>query len=44
MCFDEKGRNMKKAALVADITLLPTGCSGAIKVVNPKALSEMWRS
>jgi hypothetical protein len=28
--FDEKGRNMDKATLVADITHLPTGYSGAI--------------
>jgi hypothetical protein len=32
--FDEKGRNMNKAALVADISPLPTGYSGTIKVVN----------
>lgn len=32
MYFDEKGRNMNKAALVADITPLPTGYSGSIKV------------
>src|SRR3979411_519049 len=35
MYFDEKGRNMNKAALVADISPLPTGYSGTIKVVNP---------
>jgi hypothetical protein len=34
MFFDEKGRNMNKAALVADITPLPAGYSGSIKVVN----------
>jgi hypothetical protein len=34
MYFDEKGRNMNKAALIADITPLPTGYSGTIKVVN----------
>ncbi len=34
MYFDEKGRNMNKAALVADITPLPTGYSGSLKVVN----------
>jgi hypothetical protein len=33
--FDEKGRNMTKAQLVADITPLPKGYSGAIKVVRP---------
>jgi len=32
MFFDEKGRNMNKAALVADITPLPTGYSGSIKI------------
>jgi hypothetical protein len=30
--FDEKGRNMNKAALVADITPLPPGYSGQIKI------------
>jgi hypothetical protein len=30
--FDEKGRNMDKAALVADVTPLPAGYSGSIKV------------
>ncbi len=30
--FDEKGRNMDKAALVADIAPLPTGYSGQIKI------------
>jgi hypothetical protein len=32
MYFDEKGRNMNKAALVADITPLPAGYSGSIKI------------
>jgi uncharacterized protein DUF4440/uncharacterized protein DUF3471 len=32
MYFDEKGRNMNKAALVADITPLPAGYSGNIKI------------
>jgi hypothetical protein len=32
MYFDEKGRSMNKAALVADITPLPTGYSGSIKM------------
>ena len=40
MYFDEKGRNMNKAALVADITPLPTGYSGSIKVVNAKSHIE----
>jgi hypothetical protein len=32
MYFDEKGRNMNKAPLVADITPLPAGYSGSIKI------------
>jgi Domain of unknown function (DUF4440) len=32
MYFDEKGRNMDKSALVADVTPLPTGYSGSIKM------------
>lgn len=35
---DEKGRTLNKSALVADITPLPQGYSGTIKVVNPKSL------
>ncbi len=35
--FDEKGRNMTKAQLVADIHPLPKGYSGSIKVVNAKS-------
>lgn len=35
--FDEKGRNLDKAALVADIKPLPTGYSGSIKVVRPQS-------
>jgi hypothetical protein len=35
---DEKGRTLDKAALVADITAMPAGYSGKIKVVNPKSL------
>jgi hypothetical protein len=38
MYFDEKGRNMDKAALVADVTPLPSGYSGTIKVVNPHSV------
>ena len=34
---DEKGRNMDKAALVKDITPLPAGYSGTIKVVKPQS-------
>jgi len=37
MYFDEKGRSMDKAALVADITPLPKGYSGNIKVVKPQS-------
>ena len=40
MYFDEKGRNMNKAALVADVTPLPTGYSGTIKVVKPQSHIE----
>lgn len=38
--FDEKGRNMNQEALVADITPLPTGDSGTIKVVKPQSHIE----
>src|SRR5262245_28168936 len=37
MFSDEKGRNMNKAALVNDITPLPPGYSGTIKVVRPQS-------
>lgn len=37
MFFDEKGRNMDKAALVKDIQPLPKGYSGTIKLVHPKS-------
>ena len=37
MYFDEKGRAMDKAALVKDVTPLPPGYSGSIKIVNPKS-------
>jgi len=37
MMFDEKGRSMDKAALVADVTPLPKGYSGTIKVTNPQS-------
>ena len=37
MYFDEKGRSMDKAALVKDVTPLPPGYSGTIKVVNPRS-------
>jgi hypothetical protein len=33
--FDEKGRSMDKAALVADVTPLPAGYSGTIQLANP---------
>lgn len=35
--FDERGRNMNKVALVADIEPLPPGYSGMIVVRNPKS-------
>jgi len=38
MFFDEKGRSMDKAALVADVTPMDKGYSGSIKVVNPKSI------
>jgi hypothetical protein len=34
---DEKGRTLDKAKLVADITPLPTGYSGAIKIEKPES-------
>ncbi|HEX4488276.1 MAG TPA: DUF4440 domain-containing protein [Terriglobales bacterium] len=34
MYFDEKGHGMNKAALLADLSPMPNGYSGAIKVVN----------
>jgi Domain of unknown function (DUF4440)/Domain of unknown function (DUF3471) len=37
MYFDEKGRSMDKAALVNDITPLPKGYSGSIKLVKAKS-------
>jgi ketosteroid isomerase-like protein len=38
--FDEKGRTMNKAALVADITGLPAGYSGSIKVAKAQSHIE----
>ena len=35
--FDEKGRSMDKAALVADVTGLPKGFTGSIKVTNAQS-------
>ncbi|MBZ5667702.1 MAG: DUF4440 domain-containing protein [Acidobacteriia bacterium] len=40
MYFDEKGRNMNKASLVADVTPLPKGYLGSIKVVNAQSHIE----
>jgi uncharacterized protein DUF4440/uncharacterized protein DUF3471 len=40
MYFDEKGRAMDKAALINDVTPLPTGYSGTIKVENVKGHIE----
>jgi ketosteroid isomerase-like protein len=37
LIFDEKGRAMTKAQLVGDITPLPKGYSGSIKVVHPQS-------
>src|SRR5262245_34838374 len=37
MYFDEKGRFMDKAALLKDVSPLPKGYSGDIKVVNAKS-------
>ncbi len=38
--FDERGRNMNKEALVADIAPLPQGYSGSISVANAKSHVE----
>jgi hypothetical protein len=38
--FDEKGRNMNRSALVADITPLPNGYSGNIKVGKAESRIE----
>jgi hypothetical protein len=38
--FDEKGRNMNKAALIADVTPLPAGYSGSIKIGNVQSRIE----
>jgi len=35
--FDEKGRSMDKSALLADVTPLPAGYSGSIRVTNPRS-------
>jgi|SRR5882724_5026320 len=35
--FDEKGRAMDKAALVKDVSPMPAGYSGSIKLLNPKS-------
>ena len=40
MYFDEKGRNMDKAALVKDVTPLPRGYSGTIKIVKVQSHLE----
>src|SRR6267143_5838409 len=34
---DEKGRTLDKPKLIADITPLPTGYSGAIKILNDQS-------
>jgi Domain of unknown function (DUF4440)/Domain of unknown function (DUF3471) len=38
--FDEKGRAMDKAALLADLTPMPAGYSGSIEIVNVKSHIE----
>jgi len=40
MYFDEKGRSMDKAALLKDITPLPKGYSGSIKLARAKSHIE----
>ncbi|HYY35161.1 MAG TPA: nuclear transport factor 2 family protein, partial [Candidatus Binatia bacterium] len=35
---DEKGRNFNKTQLVADITPLPKGYSGTIKIAKPQSI------
>jgi hypothetical protein len=40
MYFDETGRNMDKAALVASISPLPTGYSGSIKIAKVQSHIE----
>ena len=40
MYFDEKGRNMTKAALVADVTPVPPGFSGSIKIEKVQSRFE----
>ncbi len=37
MIFDEKGHNMDKTALLKDVTPLPPGYSGTLKVVRPQS-------
>src|SRR3984893_7661399 len=37
MIFDEKGRSMDKRALLADQSPMPSGYSGAIKLVSPQS-------
>jgi hypothetical protein len=36
--FDEKGRAMDKAALIADLTPMPKGYGGTIEIENPKSV------
>lgn len=37
MYFDEKGRALNKAALLKDLSPMPTGYSGTIKIVHPQS-------
>jgi hypothetical protein len=40
MYFDEKGRSMNKAALLADLTPMPAGYSGSIKIAKAQSHIE----
>jgi len=40
MYFDEKGRNMDKAALLNDLSPMPAGYSGSIRIVRPRCHIE----
>jgi uncharacterized protein DUF4440 len=38
MVYDEKGRSMNKAALLADLQPMPAGYSGSIRIVQPNVV------
>ncbi|MGH9747949.1 MAG: DUF4440 domain-containing protein [Candidatus Acidiferrales bacterium] len=40
MYFDEKGRSLNKAALLADLTPMPAGFSGSIRIANAQSHIE----